>query len=71
MDKQFIEAFEGAKGRAEVWEIASKDSMGVETIEYEIIFDNQRQVLMSMGEASVLASELSGDRRFMGASSGS
>jgi hypothetical protein len=65
MDRMFIEAFEGSNGKAEVFEVVSKDASGVERVEYEIIFGDQRQVVPSMGEASVLASELAGDTRFL------
>ena len=61
----FIEAFEGPNGRAEVFEVVGKDASGVERVEYEIVFGEQRRVVLSMGEASVLASELAGDSRFL------
>ena len=61
----FIEAFEGANGKAEVFEVVGKDASGVERVEYEIVFGDERQVVPSMGEASVLASELAGDPRFL------
>lgn len=66
-DRLFIEAFEGEKGRAEVYEVLGKDSLGVETVVYEVLFQDQRHEVMTMGEASVLASELAGDPRFSGA----
>jgi hypothetical protein len=66
-EKLFIEAFEGERGRAEVYEILGKDSLGIETVIYEVLFKDQRHEVMSMGEASVLASELAGDPRFSGA----
>jgi hypothetical protein len=65
MDRMFIEAFEGSNGKAEVFEVVSKDASGVERVEYEILFGEKREVVPSMGEASVLASELAGDTRFM------
>ncbi|HLF76795.1 MAG TPA: hypothetical protein VJB57_04835 [Dehalococcoidia bacterium] len=63
-DKLFIEAFEGPNGRAEVFEIVGRDERGVEQVSYEILFKDQRNEVPSMGEASVLASELAGDARF-------
>ena len=65
-DRLFIEAFEGEKGRAEVYEVLSKDALGIEKVVYEILFAGQRHEVPSMGEASVLASELAGDKRFSG-----
>ena len=64
MDKMFIEAFEGPNGKAEVFEVVGRTAAGVEQVEYEIVFGNDRQVVLSMGEASVLASDLAGDERF-------
>jgi hypothetical protein len=61
----FIEAFEGAAGKAEVYEVVGRDANGVEKVEYEIVFNDQRHTAQSMGEASVLASELAGDTRFL------
>jgi len=66
-ERLFIEAFEGDKGRAEVYEIVGKDSRGIEKVVYEVLFKEQRQEVLSMGEASVLASQLAGDARFSGA----
>jgi hypothetical protein len=63
-DRLFIEAFEGDQGRAEVFEVLGKDSLGIETVIYEVLFREERHELPSMGEASVLASELAGDNRF-------
>jgi hypothetical protein len=62
----FIEAFEGPKGRSEVFEIVGKDALGIEQVAYEVLFNEQRHEVQSMGEASILASELAGDRRFTG-----
>jgi hypothetical protein len=66
-DKLFIEEFEGANGRAEVFEVLGRDALGVETVVYEILFKDQRHEVPTMGEASVLASELAGDPRFTSA----
>ncbi len=64
MDRLFIEAFEGPNGKAEVYEVVSRDANGVEQVEYLIVFGEQTHTVLSMGEASVLASELAGDSRF-------
>jgi hypothetical protein len=66
-DRLFIEAFSGPDGRADVFEILGKDPLGVETVVYEIVFKDERHEVRSMGEASVLASELTGDPRFTSA----
>jgi hypothetical protein len=63
-NKLFIERFEGPKGTAEVHEVIGKDASGVEKVVYEVSFGDQRHEVLSMGEASVLASELAGDTRF-------
>jgi len=70
MERQFIEAFEGPNGKAEVFEIVSAPATGpgglaVEKVEYEILFKGERHTALSMGEASILASDLAGDPRFV------
>ena len=65
MDRMFIEAFEGTNGKAEVYEVVSRDANGVEQVEYTIVFGDQTHTVLSMGEASVLASDLAGDSRFL------
>lgn len=65
MDRLFIEAFEGPNGTAEVYEVVGRDAHGVEKVEYEVVFGDQSQNVLSMGEASVLASDLAGDSRFL------
>jgi hypothetical protein len=62
----FIEAFEGAKGRSEVYEIVGRDATGIEQVTYEIMFNGQQQHVQSMGEASILAADLAGDTLFKG-----
>ena len=65
-NRMFIEAFEGPKGRSEVFEIVGKDATGIEQVTYEITFNGQQQHVQSMGEASILAADLAGDPRFKG-----
>ena len=65
-NRMFIEAFQGPKGRSEVFEIVGKDASGIEQVMYEVSFNQQKQLVQSMGEASILASELAGDPRFKG-----
>jgi len=67
MERQFIEAFEGPKGKAEVFEVVTPPAggIGVEKVEYEVVIKGQSHMVLSMGEASILACELSGDPRFL------
>ncbi len=67
MERRFIENFEGAKGKAEVFELDSEPEgrLGVHKVEYEVSFKGESHVVLTMGEASVLACELSGDPRFV------
>jgi hypothetical protein len=67
MEKQFIEAFEGPMGKAEVFEVVTPPAggVGVEKVEYEVVMKGHSRTVLSMGEASILACELSGDPRFL------
>ena len=67
MERQFIEAFEGPRGKAEVFEVVTPPAagIGVEKVEYEVVIKGQSHTVLSMGEASILACELSGDPRFL------
>ena len=68
MSRDFIEAFEGPKGKAEVYEVVTlpQGGLGVEKVEYEVMFNGaSARTLLSMGEASVVACELSGNQRFL------
>jgi hypothetical protein len=67
MERQFIESFEGPKGKAEVYEVVTPpgQGMGVEKVEYEVSINGSKRFVSSMGEASILACELSGDSRFL------
>ena len=64
--REFIEAFEGASGKAELYEVVKTFSNRphVEDVEYEILFNGESQFRLTIGEASILACELSGDPRF-------
>ena len=66
--KQLLASFEGPNGKAEVYEVARKqpDKPNVEQIVYEIIFKDEVHTRLTMGEASVVASGLTGDPRFQG-----
>lgn len=73
MSRDLIEAFEGPSGRAEVFEVVDETPgrTGVEKVEYEVVFKGERRLEQTMGGASVLACELSGDPRFLGRSGSS
>jgi hypothetical protein len=64
VNKLFIEGFDGTNGRAEVYEVVEIDGSGIEQVRYEVLFRDDRKLVASMGEASVVASELAGDSRF-------
>ena len=64
--REFVEAFQGSHGKAELYEVV-KTQPGrphVEQVEYEIIFNGKTEVRLTIGEASIRACELSGDPRF-------
>ena len=65
MNRLFIEGFDGKNGRSEVYEVITIEASGIENVQYEVLFNDRRELVPSMGEASVLASELAGDSRFM------
>jgi hypothetical protein len=68
LSRDFIEAFEGPNGKAEVFEVVTPPSggLGVEKVEYEVEFNGAvARTVLSMGEASVVACELSGNPRFL------
>jgi hypothetical protein len=67
MAKELIESFEGSKGHAEVFEVISvgEGDLAVETVDYEVILNGaESHTVKTMGEAAILAAELSGDNRF-------
>ena len=65
-DRQFITAFEGPSGKAELFEVVRTfaDRPHVEEVQYEVAFNGESQFRLTIGEASILACELSGDPRF-------
>jgi hypothetical protein len=64
--REFIEAFEGPNGRAELFEVVKSqpDRPYVEDVVYEVVFGGRTETRLTVGEASILACELSGDARF-------
>ncbi|MPZ49055.1 MAG: hypothetical protein GEU75_07090 [Dehalococcoidia bacterium] len=66
-DKELLATFEGPRGKAEVFEVTKPgDRPLVEQIVYEIEFKGETHTRMTMGEASVVASGLTGDPRYQG-----
>lgn len=65
-ERQLIETFTGAKGKAQLYEVAKTfpGRARVEEVKYEVIFSERSQFCLTLGEASILACELSGDPRF-------
>ena len=66
--RDFIEVFEGPNGKAELFEVVKtfSDRPHVEEVAYEIVFGGKTDTRMTIGEASILACDLSGDPRFSG-----
>ncbi|MEA2640567.1 MAG: hypothetical protein QOF51_1961 [Chloroflexota bacterium] len=66
--RDLLSAFEGPNGQAELYEVVKTfvGRPGVEDVEYEVVFQGESQFCMTIGEASILACELSGDTRFAG-----
>ena len=66
-ERTFIEAFEGPNGKAELWEVVGTDPNrpGIEKVEYQVTINGQTQSRPTIGEASILGCELSGDPRFI------
>ena len=64
--REFIESFEGPKGKADLYEVVktSPARPHVEEVEYEVVFRGASQSRLTIGEASILACELAGDPRF-------
>ena len=63
--RTLINTIEGPKGSADVFEVSQSDSSttatsGVETSMYEIVCGSEKQTVPTLGEASIIAHELSG-----------
>jgi hypothetical protein len=67
MDRQFLQSFEGSKGRSDLYEIVgfNFDHPHLEHVEYEIIYHGAKHTAFTMGEAAIVGCELAGDRRFL------
>ena len=64
--RQYITTFEGPNGKAELYEVVRTfpDRPHVEEVDYEVMFNGKSEFRLTIGEASILGSELSGDNRF-------
>jgi hypothetical protein len=65
-EREHVASFEGPHGKAEMYEIVVTfpDRPHVEEVHYEVVFEGQSQTRPSIGEASILACQLSGDQRY-------
>jgi hypothetical protein len=65
-ERELIETFEGPHGPAELFEVIRTNPARpyVEDVTYEVVFNGRTEVRMTVGEASILACDLSGDPRF-------
>ena len=63
-ERTHITTIEGPKGKAEVYELSDTPTgtvtSGVASSTYEIVFGNERQITLTLGEASIVAHELAG-----------
>ena len=64
-DRELITVIEGPKGRAEVYEVSEGASTtsatsGVMSSTYEVVMGGTSESVMTLGEASIVAHELSG-----------
>ena len=64
-DRELITVIEGPNGKAEVYEVSEDSSStsttsGVTSSSYEIVMGSTTETVMTLGEASIVAHELSG-----------
>lgn len=63
-DRSLITTIEGPKGNAEVYEVSEGPSTtatsGVDTTVYEVVCGSDKQTVPTLGEASIIAHEMSG-----------
>ena len=64
--RELIESFAGPHGQADLYEVVKTNPARpyVEDVQYEIVFNGKSDFRLTVGEASILACELSGDPRF-------
>jgi hypothetical protein len=60
MSEEVVDTIEGPKGSAEIVEIMRPTGGSVVEIEYAVVFGGQRTGFRSLGEAHILANQLTG-----------
>jgi len=58
-DEVLITEVEGPRGTAEIFEVTRQEQRRIE-VEYAVAFGGQRRAVPSLGEAHILANELTG-----------
>jgi hypothetical protein len=58
-DEVLITEVEGPKGAAEIFEVTRQNARRIE-VEYTVVFGDQRRGVPSLGEAHILANQLTG-----------
>jgi len=58
-DEVLITEVEGPRGTAEIFEVTRQNERRIE-VEYSVVFGDQRRGVPSLGEAHLLANELTG-----------
>ncbi len=64
-ERELVTIIEGPKGKAEVYEVseggsATSATSGVMSSTYEVVMGSARETVMTLGEASIVAHEMSG-----------
>ncbi len=64
-ERELITTIEGPKGKAEVYEVSEGGSptsatSGVMSSTYEVVMGSSTETVMTLGEASIVAHEMSG-----------
>ena len=63
-ERALLTVIEGPKGKAEVYELSEGPTTtvtsGVTTTTYEVVCGSERQTMLTLGEASIVAHELAG-----------
>jgi hypothetical protein len=60
MSEEVVDTIEGPKGSADIVEIMRPAAGNVVEIEYAVVFGSQRTGFRSLGEAHILANQLTG-----------
>ena len=60
MSREQVGAFEGPKGKAEVYEVIETNSIGVEKVAYQVHFGGETSNAATLPEATALANNLCG-----------